>query len=544
MNPGCGINLIGCSVRFHSNNNKEEDMGIQSFIPCRSIGRWGFMAMLLGLAACGGGGSNGGSASAHMSSLGVSLTDSAGCDFDAVWVTIAKVRVHRSASAKSDDPGWIDITPPGAPLLINLLTLQNGLTQSLGVAPLPDGRYNQVRLHLVPNTLLNSNNDYVVIGNAKYPLNIPEGFKNGIVLHPNAPIVIDPGVTEDLVLDFDACQSVAKSKSVVNTYVLRPRVLMVRKIDAGSITGAVDPSATGAIVKAEINGYVRKQTRVRPDGTFTLYPLLSSLLVPGVFPGDPSGTYDVVIEDENHSTVVTTGVPVTAEEATALSSAGQTTPFPSSANIGTLTGAIDPTDADARVRQKINGHPYQIRRNRVELADGSFSMDLNTDAPWFGAFGPLPIGYSADNAAAGKFTLDTPNDDQLYVVASQDFALTAGGTQTINFTNAGLGSLVPTNGTAGTVTGNLTLTSVPDSLTLPATIIVSATMDGENVNSVGVTFASSGTLPYILDDLAPGTYSITVPRVPSGLTLSPSSVTVTIPDTGGTFIGGTLTLSP
>ena len=529
---------------------KEVNMGIQSFIVRRSIGRWALMAMMLGLAACGGGGSSGGSGSnglngsANMSNLRVSLTDSAGCDFDAVWVTIAKVRVHQSASATSDDPGWIDITPPGAPLSINLLSLQNGLTESLGVAPLPEGRYNQVRLHLVPNTISNSKKDYVVIGNAAYPLNIPEGFRNGIVLHPNAPIVIDPGVTEDLVLDFDACQSVAKSKTVVNTYVLRPRVLMVRKIDAGWITGAVDPSATGAVVKAEINGYVFKQTRVRSDGTFALYPLLSSLLVPGVYPKDPSGTYDVVIEDENHATVLTTGVPVTAEEATAMSSAAQPTPFPASSNIGTLTGAIDPTDADARVRQKINGHPYQVRRNRVELADGSFTMDLNTDAPWFGTFGPLPIGYGADNTAAGNFTLDTPNDDQLYVVASQTFTLTAGGTQTINFTNAGLGSLVPTNGTAGTVTGDLILASVPASLTLPATIIVSATMDGENVNSAGLTFTSSGTLPFTLDDLAPGTYSITVPRVPSGLTLSPGSVTVTIPNTGGTFSGGTLTLSP
>lgn len=523
-------------------------MRIKRVIACRSIGRWAFMAMLLGLAACGGGsggnGSTGLNGSSHMTGLSVSLTDSAGCDFDAVWVTIAKVRVHQRASAQSDDPGWIDITPPGAPLLINLLTLQNGLTESLGVAPLPAGRYNQVRLHLVANTLSNSHNNYVVVGGTAYPLAIPEGFRNGIVLHPNAPIVIDPGVTEDLVLDFDACQSVARSRNVINTYVLRPRILMVRRIDAGAITGAVEPTATGAVVKAEVNGFVHKQTRVRSDGTFTLYPLLSSLLVPGVFPNDPSGTYDVVIEDENHSTVVTTGVTVTAKQSVPISTTGQPTPFPASSNIGTLTGAIDPTDADARVRQKINGHPYQIRRNRVELADGTFSMNLITDAPLFGAFGRLPISYSPDNTAAGNFTLDTPNDDQLYVVASQDFTLTAGDTQTINFTSAGLGSLAPTTGTAGTVTGDLTLTSVPAGLTLPATITVSAMMDGENVNSAGVTFASSGTLPFTLDDLAPGTYSITVPRVPSGLTLSPSSVTVTIPNTGGTFSGGTLTLSP
>jgi len=520
-------------------------METRSYPIYRSLGRWTLMSMMLGLSACGGGGGSLGlDGTSKMTALNVSLTDSADCDFDGVWVTIDKVRVHQSATAKSDDPGWIDITPPGAPLHINLLSLQDGLTESLGVAPLPAGRYNQVRLHLVPNTLSNSENNYVVVGNISSPLNIPEGFRNGIALRPDTAIEIDPGVTEDLILDFDACQSIARSRNNDNTYVLRPKVLLVRKIDAGSITGAVDSGAAGAVVKAEISGSVRKQARVRPDGTFTLYPLLSSLLVPGVVPKDPAGAYDVVIEDPNHSTVVTTGVPVTAEQATVLSTAALPTPFPSSASTGTVTGAIDPTDADARVRQTINGLPYEIKRKRVALADGSFRINLNTEAPFFGAFGPQPIAYSADSGAAGKYTIDTPNDDRMYLVSSEDFTLGAGDSRTINFTSQGPGSLTPMTGTAGTATGNLTLTSVPDGLTLPATVVVSATIDGENVNSVGVMFTASGTAPFTLDDLAPGTYTLGVPAVPAGLTLSPSGVTVTIPNTGGTFPGGTLTLSP
>lgn len=507
------------------------------------ISRFAVPVIILMLSACGGGG-GGGNGSASVTGMSVSLTDSSGCDFDAVWVTVAKVRLHQNATATSSDSGWIDITPPGAPLLINLLSLQDGLTQTLGVAPLPAGSYNQVRLHLLSNTILKSNNDYVVIGGTAYSLNIPEGFKNGIILHPDSAIVVEPGVTEDLVLDFDACESIGKSQAVGNTYVLRPKVLMVRKIDSGSIIGAVDASAAGAVVKAEINGFVHKQTVVKSDGTFTLYPLLSSLLVPGVFTNDPSGKYDVVIVDQNHETVVTTGVTVTAQQATAISTAAQPTPFPASSNIGTVNGEIDPTDADARIRQTINGNTYQIRRRNVALADGSFSIDLNTNVPQFGAFGPLPISYSADATTTGKFTLDTPNDDRLYTVAAQDFTLSSGGTQTINFTGAGLGSLTPLIGTAGSATGNLTLASVPAGLSLPATIVVSATVDGENVNSVGVVFAATGSVSFTIDDLAPGTFSITVPAVPTGLTLSPSSVTVTIPGTGGTFSSGTLTLAP
>src|SRR3990172_8337938 len=100
-------------------------------------------ALLLGtLAACGGGGGEG--------TLRLSLTDAPG-DFDAVYVTVEKVRVHQSDTASDTDGGWWDIALT-EPLKINLLDLQNGVLAELGQARLPAGNYTQLRLVLVENS--------------------------------------------------------------------------------------------------------------------------------------------------------------------------------------------------------------------------------------------------------------------------------------------------------------------------------------------------------------------------------------------------------
>ncbi|HZR46811.1 MAG TPA: DUF4382 domain-containing protein [Candidatus Manganitrophaceae bacterium] len=225
------------------------------------------------LAACGGGGGSatGGGANAPKGELAVSLTDANECNFEAVNVTVEKVRVHQRGDASDHDGGWIEIVPPNAPVKVNLLDLQNGAMTDLGLASLPAAHYTQVRLHLVPNTGTTAPfNDSVVDSTGKeFPLEIPPGFHNGIKLKPEFDIVA--GKREELILDVDACRSIVKGKD--GSYYLRPRLLTVRKSEAGSIVGAVKPIGVNTVVKAEVNGFVYKQTRVRADGTFTLAPL-------------------------------------------------------------------------------------------------------------------------------------------------------------------------------------------------------------------------------------------------------------------------------
>ncbi len=164
------------------------------------------------LAACGGGGDSTPTPtptpppSPQMGTLGVSLTDAPSCGFDAVNVTVAKVRVNQSATASDTDGGWTDIVLSPA-RKINLLNLTNGTLDALGTTSLTAGSYNQVRLVLDPNTGNGLANSVVPTGTTtEQPLDTPSAVQSGIKLGHQFDVAA--GQRVDLVLDFDACKSV------------------------------------------------------------------------------------------------------------------------------------------------------------------------------------------------------------------------------------------------------------------------------------------------------------------------------------------------
>ena len=64
------------------------------------------------LSACGGGGRGGDSGT-----LRLALTDAPACGFDSVFITIEKVRVHKSGSAMEQIlAGWEEFAPAALPM--------------------------------------------------------------------------------------------------------------------------------------------------------------------------------------------------------------------------------------------------------------------------------------------------------------------------------------------------------------------------------------------------------------------------------------------
>ena len=206
------------------------------------------------LLSCGGSGDGSGSSG----KLSLSLSDATTSDYQAVYVTIAQIQVHR---ADAEEGEWKTVLTPNA--TYNLLELINGETAALGVANLPTGKYTQMRLILsdtpdsVSTNILDEPHPYANYLISKtdeaIELKVPSGFKTGIKLvHPFDVVA---GRTVGLVLDFDAGRSVVKAGSS-GKWLLKPTIKVIDTLNNATLTGTVkDESSTalsGVTVSAQI----------------------------------------------------------------------------------------------------------------------------------------------------------------------------------------------------------------------------------------------------------------------------------------------------
>jgi hypothetical protein len=299
--------LIGMTAKMESFMN-----GSMRWLPA--------LATAAVLAACGGGsGSSGGTGT-----LKVALTDAPACGYDNVWVTVTKVRVHRSETAGDGDVGWSEVVvdPASSGRRIDLLELQNGVLADLGQTALPAGHYSQVRLVLADNNDVAHANELVLSSTKEHVLlDTPSAQQSGLKLKHGFDV--EAGTEADLVLDFDACRSIVKAGNS-GKYNLKP-VITAMPILTGSIVGAVDPQAARANASVALQRFdpstgvvsVVRATTVRADGTWALSPVPVSPV---------SGSdYNLVIGSPGYASVVYTSVPVATGASTAIPAVTLTT---------------------------------------------------------------------------------------------------------------------------------------------------------------------------------------------------------------------------
>lgn len=189
------------------------------------------ISLIVGLVACGGSGSGIDSASGNSSvngdsdtgSLRLALTDAPACGFDTVFVTIQKVRVHKSSDANDTEGGWSEIVLNPAKK-VDLLSLTNGKLEDLGQTVLPAGKYTQLRLVLADNNAVPFANSAKPTGDSEVALQTPSGQQSGI--KTNIDITVAANKTADFVLDFDACKSIVAAGGSGN-YLLKPVLSMI-----------------------------------------------------------------------------------------------------------------------------------------------------------------------------------------------------------------------------------------------------------------------------------------------------------------------------
>jgi hypothetical protein len=402
-------------------------------------------ATLALLVACGGGGSSGGGGTSEspMGTLSVSLTDSPACGYDNVWITVEKVRVHRSGTAGEDDAGWIDIplphvqplTPP-QPLRVDLLTLTNGALVSLGRVQLPAGIYTQMRLVLASNTASEPYANAVKpTGDGIVALKTPSAQQSGLKM--NVDIAVEAGQEADFAIDFDACKSIVKAGNSGNI-LLKPvlSVLPILSAAGQRIQGWLDPAllASGTTVSVQAGGQtVRATPPVRDAGGnlgFVLYPV-------------PPGTYDLVVTAPGRSTAIVSGVPSNAGVSTTVNSVAFPILPPATTfqNVsGTVTYGSSPVDTGGFIRATqalASGANVEVASANADPEDGRYGMTLPVNAAVRAAFvsGAAPLVFVPELAAASQYLLSATTTRSSQVLEAnilvnsgpvvRDFAFTA-----------------------------------------------------------------------------------------------------------------------
>ena len=387
-------------------------------------------AVLGSLVACGGGGGGGGSfpvaastptspssststSTAEKGTLRLAMTDAPACGYDAVNVTVTKVRVHQSADAAESDAGWQDL-PVDPAARIDLLSLTNGVLFELGQLPLPVGNYTQLRLVLADNggstPLANS---VVPTGDKEIALKTPSGQQSG--LKAKADIAVAANQMADFVIDFDACKSVVKAGNS-GQYLLKPVLSVVPRLVSG-VLGFVDVGVIGpqTSVSLQQNGVIVKATVPDSTGRFLLQPV-------------SAGSYTLVLTAPGRTTAVVTSVPVAAQTVTTLNASTSAFTVPASPT-ATLSGAVStassPIEAQVRALQPLSGGPTIVVADRpADSATGAYSYVVPVNAPLVAAYAvpPVALVFAPNAAAAGKYVVEASGAGAVKTASSPTLA--------------------------------------------------------------------------------------------------------------------------
>lgn len=316
----------------------------------------------------------------------MSLAGEPACGFDAVNVTVTKIRFHKLATATASDPGWTEI-PVQPARRINIAQMNNGAILGLGTAILPPDHFAQTRLVLDANVNRDTTNSVVVAGTTtEVPLLTPAAAQDGIAVGPGFDLA--NGQSLNLVAAFDACRSVVPNNG--NQYLLNPSIKALPTAKNG-IDGFVATSLLGSHVRvtAQQNGIIVRATVPDPaTGEFMLSRL------------DP-GSYDVVVTADGRAAAVISAVPVASTVSiTALSSAAAPITLQASAtgHFAMLMGLSPVSSVDTAF-----GSASQRFASGTSVVIGYLMADLATNRI---TFTKLPLAapqlavYSATSALA------------------------------------------------------------------------------------------------------------------------------------------------
>ncbi|TFG78442.1 MAG: DUF4382 domain-containing protein [Flavobacteriales bacterium] len=220
--------------------------------------------------------------------------------------------VEDSSDDMEEDGDTKFITIMEAEYTVNLLDLKNGVTAKLAELEVTEGTYDLLRVYV-------KGVNVVLADGTEFELTVPSGSQTGIKIFIKPALVVSGGLSSDLLLDFDVCQSfVVKGNSNdlegIKGFNFKP-VIKVRNLSkSGTLKGTVssiqeDGSLLGleGVTISVLNADGSQNTMSISDDS-------GGYMVMGLM----AGTYTIVFERDGFVSQTFEGVTIIAANNTLL----------------------------------------------------------------------------------------------------------------------------------------------------------------------------------------------------------------------------------
>lgn len=191
---------------------------------------------------------------------------------------------------------------------INLLELTNGLTERLVNTDVPVGTYDLIRIYVKGVNI-------VLTDGTTYDLTVPSGEQTGIKVFIKPGLVVEGGLTADLLLDFDVSKSFVPKGggsdfTGITGFNFKPVIKASNNSTAGTLSGLVTTIQEEVAVGLEGTQVAVFAADTLNTTTFT--DETGAYMVLGL----DAGSYDVEVELEGYEMQTAEGIKITAANKT------------------------------------------------------------------------------------------------------------------------------------------------------------------------------------------------------------------------------------
>jgi hypothetical protein len=255
------------------------------------------VSALFGLTACQ---ENSDSLEANKGRVVVKLTDAPfPIDLvDKALVTIDKIEIRKASDILMEEDEAVNpfIVLSQQTQQFNLLDLRNGITADLLTMAIDTGKYDLIRLHVTEAQM-------ILKDGTTFKLKVPG---NGIKININQGLVVEGGVTNEVLMDFDVSKSFAiqgniKAKNGITGFIFKPVVRVVSEHKSSVISGKVVDTKGAPIAQASVEliqgDTILTSSLTNESGEYTMI-------------GIPAGTFKMACTKEGFTTDNVTDVTV------------------------------------------------------------------------------------------------------------------------------------------------------------------------------------------------------------------------------------------